>query len=64
MLAVGAGALVAGASGIAGTRPKSVLIDIGGFLSPPSVGKVASIPFTGGHATVLAPHAGQPSWNR
>ena len=43
---------------------KTVLVDFGGFERAPSRAKVATIPFGGGHATVLVEHAGEPTWNR
>jgi hypothetical protein len=42
----------------------TVLIDSGGFLEPPSFGKVESIPFEGGAAQMLVTHGSDPSWNR
>ncbi len=43
---------------------RTVLVDFGGFEASPSHGTVATLPFGGGHATVLVKHAGEPSWNR
>jgi hypothetical protein len=43
---------------------RTVLVDFGGFEAAPSRATVATIPFGGGHATVLARHAGEPTWNR
>jgi hypothetical protein len=43
---------------------KLVLVDFGGFMNPPSTGRVEAIPFGGGHPKVLVAHGGQPSWNR
>ena len=43
---------------------RTVLVDFGGFEASPSHGTVATLPFGGGHATVLAKHAGEPTWNR
>ena len=42
----------------------TLLVDLGSFEGPPSSGRVASIPFTGGRPTVLVAHGGQASWNR
>jgi hypothetical protein len=41
----------------------SVLISVGGFMNPPSRGKIEQIPFSGGPATVLVGHGDYPSWN-
>ncbi len=41
----------------------NVLVDRGGFLSPPDSGTVEAVPFSGGHARVLVRHAAEPSWN-
>jgi hypothetical protein len=43
---------------------KTVLVCVGQFMNPPSSGKVETIPFGGGPATLLAAHASDPSWNR
>jgi hypothetical protein len=43
---------------------KTVLVDVGGFMNPPSTGNVETMPFGGGPATVLVKRAGEPSWNR
>jgi hypothetical protein len=43
---------------------RTVLVGFGGFEGPPSHGTVATLPFGGGHATVLVKHASEPSWNR
>ena len=42
---------------------RSVLVDFGGFEASPSHGTVATLPFGGGHATVLVKHAGEPTWS-
>jgi hypothetical protein len=42
----------------------SLLVDLGSFESPPSSGRIASIPFAGGRPTVLVAHGAQASWNR
>ncbi len=42
----------------------TLLVDVGGFLNPPSAGTVETVPFAGGPARVLVRHAGYPSWNR
>jgi len=39
-----------------------VLVDENPF-EPPSSGRVAEIPFTGGASTVLIAHGAQASWN-
>jgi len=41
----------------------TLLIDEGSFEQPPSRGRVATIPFGGGHAKVLIAHGSQASWN-
>jgi hypothetical protein len=41
---------------------KSLVIDFGGFMNPPSAGTVESVPFAGGPAKVLVKHAGEPDW--
>ncbi len=51
------------AGGIA-RNGRTVLVEFGGFEGPPSHGTVATLPFGGGHATVLVKHAGEPTWNR
>ncbi len=43
---------------------KRILVDVGQFMNPPSSGKVETVPFSGGPATVLVRHAGSPSWNQ
>ncbi len=43
---------------------ESALVEIGGFLAPPSRGRIATLPFGGGRARVLIRHGGSPSWNR
>ena len=43
---------------------RTVLVDFGGFEQAPSHATVATLPFGGGHATVLVKHAGEPSWSR
>jgi hypothetical protein len=43
---------------------KTVLVGVGQFMNPPSSGKVETIPFGGGPATLLVAHASDPSWNR
>lgn len=40
-----------------------VLLDENTFENPPSSGRVSEIPFTGGPATTLIPHAAQANWN-
>ncbi len=42
---------------------KRVLVGLGGFQGPPT-GSVATIPFSGGKASVLVNRAGEPSWNQ
>jgi Tol biopolymer transport system component len=42
----------------------TVLIDEQGFEGPPSSGRVARMPFTGGRPSVLVAHGSQGSWNR
>jgi hypothetical protein len=42
----------------------TLLVDLGSFESPPSSGRVATIPFTGGRPKVLVTHGAQASWNR
>lgn len=42
---------------------KRALVALGGFEGPPT-GSVATIPFSGGKATILVKHAGIPSWNQ
>ncbi len=42
---------------------RSVLISVGGFMQPPSQGKIEQIPFSGGHPTLLIAHGDFPSWN-
>jgi hypothetical protein len=41
----------------------SVLVDEGSFEQPSSSGRVASVPFAGGRATVLVAHGSQGSWS-
>ncbi|MCW3018954.1 MAG: hypothetical protein JWN10_1262 [Solirubrobacterales bacterium] len=41
----------------------TLLIDENAFEQPPSNGRVATIPFTGGRSKVLVPHGSQGSWN-
>ena len=43
---------------------ESALVEIGGFLGPPSRGRIATLPFGGGRARVLIRRGGSPSWNR
>jgi Tol biopolymer transport system component len=43
---------------------RSVLISVGGFEQPSDQGKIESIPFSGGHPTLLLAHGDVPSWNR
>lgn len=43
---------------------ESALVGIGGFLAPPSRGRIATLPFAGGRARVLIRHGASPSWNR
>jgi hypothetical protein len=42
----------------------TLLVDLGSFESPPSSGRVASIPFAGGRPKVLVARGAQASWNR
>jgi hypothetical protein len=42
----------------------TVLVDRGGYLSPPEQGTVEVVPFYGGRATVIVPHGTDPTWNR
>lgn len=42
---------------------RSVLISVGGFMQPPSQGRIEQIPFSGGHASLLIAHGAFPSWN-
>src|ERR1019366_4703716 len=42
----------------------TLLIDEKGFESPPSDGRVATVPFAGGRPRVLVAHGSQASWNR
>jgi len=41
----------------------TLLIDAGSFEQPPSHGRIVTVPFAGGHATVLVAHGSQASWN-
>jgi hypothetical protein len=41
----------------------TLLIDEGSFEQPPSQGRIAAIPFAGGHPRVLVAHASQASWD-
>jgi hypothetical protein len=43
---------------------RTLLIDENALEEPPSNGRVASIPFAGGHSRVLIAHGSQSSWNR
>jgi hypothetical protein len=40
----------------------TLLLDMGSFEQAPSSGRIVTVPFAGGHATVLA-HGSQASWN-
>ena len=40
-----------------------VLVDRGGFLNPPDLGVVESLPVGGGRPRVLVAHGSEPSWN-
>jgi hypothetical protein len=42
---------------------RTVLVDENAFEQPPSAGRVATIPFTGGRSRVLIAHGSQGSWN-
>jgi Tol biopolymer transport system component len=42
----------------------TLLLDAGSFEQPSSHGQIVTVPFAGGHATVLVAHASQASWNR
>jgi Tol biopolymer transport system component len=41
----------------------TLLLDAGSFEQPPSHGRIVTVPFAGGHATVLVAHGAQASWN-
>lgn len=41
----------------------TLLVDAGSFEQPPSHGRIATIPFAGGHSKVLVAHGSQASWN-
>jgi hypothetical protein len=41
----------------------TLLVTLDAFENPTSVGKVATLSFSGGHPKVLAPHAGFATWN-
>jgi len=41
----------------------TVLVDEGSFEEPPSSGRIATLPFAGGRASVLVARGGQASWN-
>jgi Tol biopolymer transport system component len=43
---------------------KRILVVVGEFMNPPSSGRVETVPFSGGPATVLVRHAGDPTWNQ
>jgi WD40 repeat protein len=43
---------------------KRVLVVVGGFEQPASAGKVETVPFGGGKATVIVAHGDFPSWNQ
>lgn len=43
---------------------KRLLVDSGAFLGSPFAGRVMTVPFGGGPATVLVKHAIEPSWNQ
>jgi hypothetical protein len=58
---------VAGQPIVPGALSKSgtaVLISVGALDTAPKHGTVESIPFRGGHPTLLVKHAAQPSWNK
>jgi hypothetical protein len=42
----------------------AVLVGVGALDSAPKHGTVESIPFHGGHPTLLVKHAASPSWNK
>lgn len=41
----------------------TLLLDVGSFEQPPSHGRIVTVPFAGGHATVRVAHGSQASWN-
>jgi hypothetical protein len=41
----------------------TLLLDAGSFEQAPSSGRIVTMPFAGGHATVLVAHGAQASWN-
>ncbi len=41
----------------------TLLVDENALFGPPSKGRVATVPFAGGHAKVLVAHGSQASWN-
>jgi hypothetical protein len=41
----------------------TLLVDAGSFEQAPSSGRIVTVPFAGGHATVLIAHGSQASWN-
>jgi hypothetical protein len=41
----------------------TLLLDAGSFEQAPSSGQIVTMPFAGGHATVLVAHGSQASWN-
>jgi hypothetical protein len=50
-------------AGISGDG-NTLLVDEDSFEQPPSDGRIATIPFAGGHPKVLIAHGSQASWNR
>jgi hypothetical protein len=41
----------------------TVLVDVDGLFSPPSSGRVATLPFGGGPLSVIVAHGSQASWS-
>ncbi len=46
------------------TDGSTLLIEEDSFEQPPSHGRIATIPFAGGHSKVIVAHGSQASWNR
>jgi hypothetical protein len=42
----------------------TLLVDSGGFLEPPSFGRIVALQFGGGSAQTLVAHGSDPTWNR
>jgi Tol biopolymer transport system component len=42
---------------------RSILIAVGGFEEPPNRGEIETIPFSGGHPSLLIAHGNFPSWS-